>query len=51
MTIVINSFYLLNKKGEILRSCEWEVERIVQKRMIEGKNEYLVNWKGFDRFI
>jgi len=26
---------------------EWEVERILNKRKIRGKNKYLVRWKGF----
>ena len=26
---------------------EWEVERILNKRQVRGKNKYLVCWKGF----
>jgi len=26
---------------------EWEVERILNKRQIRGKDKYLVRWKGF----
>jgi len=26
---------------------EWEVERILNKRRVRGKNKYLVHWKGF----
>jgi len=26
---------------------EWEVERILNKRKVRGKNKYLVRWKGF----
>ena len=26
---------------------EWEVERILNKRKVQGKNKYLVRWKGF----
>ena len=26
---------------------EWEVERILNKRKIRGKNKFLVQWKGF----
>jgi len=26
---------------------EWEVERILNKRRVRGKNKYLVRWKGF----
>jgi len=26
---------------------EWEVERILNKRQVRGKDKYLVRWKGF----
>jgi len=26
---------------------EWEVEKILNKRKIRGKNKFLVQWKGF----
>jgi len=26
---------------------EWEVERILNKRRVRGKDKYLVRWKGF----
>jgi len=26
---------------------EWEVERILNKQWVRGKNKYLVYWKGF----
>ena len=26
---------------------EWEVERILNKRKVRGKNKFLVRWKGF----
>ena len=26
---------------------EWEVEKILNKRKIQGKDKYLVRWKGF----
>jgi len=26
---------------------EWEVEKILNKRKEQGKNKYLVRWKGF----
>jgi len=26
---------------------EWEVERILNKQQVRGKNKYLVHWKGF----
>jgi len=26
---------------------EWEVERILNKQQIKGKDKYLVRWKGF----
>ena len=26
---------------------EWEVERILNKRKVRGKDKYLVHWKGF----
>jgi len=26
---------------------EWEVERILNKRKVQGKDKYLVYWKGF----
>jgi len=31
----------------IEREEEWEVERILNKRRVRGKNKYLVRWKGF----
>jgi len=31
----------------IEREEEWEVERILNKRRVRGKNKYLVCWKGF----
>ena len=26
---------------------EWEVEKILNKRKVQGKDKYLVRWKGF----
>jgi len=26
---------------------EWKVERILNKRKVQGKDKYLVRWKGF----
>jgi len=26
---------------------EWEVEKILNKRQVRGKDKYLVRWKGF----
>jgi len=26
---------------------EWEVERILNKRQVRGKDKYLVHWRGF----
>ena len=26
---------------------EWEVEKILNKRKVQGKDKYLVQWKGF----
>ena len=26
---------------------EWEVEKILNKRKVRGRNKYLVRWKGF----
>jgi len=31
----------------IKREKEWEVERILNKQQIRGKDKYLVQWKGF----
>jgi len=31
----------------IKREEEWEVERILNKRRVRGKDKYLVQWKGF----
>jgi len=31
----------------IKREEEWEVERILNKQQIRGKDKYLVQWKGF----
>ena len=31
----------------IKKEEEWEVERILNKQQIQGKNKYLVQWKGF----
>jgi len=31
----------------IEREEEWEVERILNKRQVRGKDKYLVRWKGF----
>ena len=31
----------------IKKEEEWEGERILNKQQIQGKNKYLVQWKGF----
>ena len=31
----------------IKKEEEWEVERILNKQQIQGKNKYWVQWKGF----
>ena len=31
----------------IEREEEWEVEKILNKRKVQGKDKYLVQWKGF----
>ena len=27
---------------------EYEVEKVVDKRIVKGKTQYLIKWKGFD---
>jgi len=37
-----------NKLKEKKRSEEYEVEKILDRRIKKGKNEYLIKWKGYD---
>ena len=30
----------------IKREEEWEIEKIMNKRKVQGKDKYLVQWKG-----
>jgi Chromo (CHRromatin Organisation MOdifier) domain len=31
------------------KESEWEIERVVDKRMSRGRVEYLIKWKGYDQ--
>lgn len=45
------SFLKLNKNKPKTMKSVYPVERILNKRIKNGKLEYLLKWKGYERFI